>query len=167
MCVATGDQAQWSVTPASISEEPMQLNRTSIAAGTLALAGALAACGGGGSSSTASADASASGAAASPTDATQGAFCGSFQTLSSKSTPAEVAAQLEKVGTPSDIDAGARNGFVVFLDKVEQLPDNAGAQALNNLQSSLSAADQKDVLAFLTYTQKECASSSTPSDGAS
>lgn len=143
----------------------MQLKRTSIAAGALALAGALAACGGG-SSSTASADASASGAAASPTDATQGAFCGSFQTLSSKSTPAEVAAQLEKVGTPSDIDAGARNGFVVFLDKVEQLPDNAGAQALNNLQSSLSAADQKDVLAFLTYTQKECATG-TPSDGAS
>src|SRR5512144_1194934 len=111
MCVATGDQAQWSVTAVSISEEPMQLKRTSIAAGALALAGALAACGGG-SSSTASADASASGAAASPTDATQGAFCGSFQTLSSKSTPAEVAAQLEKVGTPSDIDAGARNGFV-------------------------------------------------------
>ncbi|HET7431180.1 MAG TPA: hypothetical protein VFJ89_06720 [Nocardioides sp.] len=146
----------------------MQLKRTSIAAGTLALAGALAACGSGGSSTTATAESTpTSGAAGAPTDATQEAFCGSFQTLSSKSTPAEVAAQLEKVGTPSDIDAGARNGFEVFLGKVENLPDNAGAKALDQLQSSLSAADQKDVLAFLTYTQKECASSSTPSDGAS
>jgi hypothetical protein len=131
----------------------MQLKRTTIAAGTLLLAGALAACGSGSSSATAT------GAAGSPTDATQGDFCGSFQTLSAKSTPADVAAQLGKVGTPKDIDSSARHGFEVFLDKIKGLPDNAGSKALDNMQSSLSTADQKDVLAFLTYTQKECAGS--------
>jgi hypothetical protein len=153
MCVASGEQAQWAVTAPPTSEARMHLKRTTIAAGGLLLAGALAACGGGSSSSTAS------GAAGSPTDASKSDFCGSFQTLSSKSTPAEVAAQLEKVGTPSDIDSSARSGFETFLAKVEKLPDNAGAKQLDQLQSSLSTQDQKDVLAFLSYTQKECAGS--------
>lgn len=132
----------------------MQLKRTTIAAGSLLLAGALAACGGGSSSSS-----TATGAAGSPTNASKGDFCGSFQTLSAKATPAEVATQLEKVGTPQDIDSSARHGFEVFLDKIKALPANAGSSALDNLQNSLSSADQKDVLAFVTYTQKECAGS--------
>jgi hypothetical protein len=126
------------------------LRMTTVAAGLLVLAGALAACGG--------SDSSAQSGAEAPTNASKDDFCHTMTNLSLKSTPGQIADQLAAVGTPSDIDSSARHGFEVFLEKVRALPKDTKAEDLNKVQSDLSSQDQAAVIAFLTYTQQECAS---------
>lgn len=112
----------------------------------VALAGALAACGG--SSTSASADP--------PTDASKVAFCKTFTTLGSATTPKQAAAQLSKVGTPSGISSGDRHGFEVLLAHLPLLPDKANDQALTAMAQSLKPADQADLVSFLKYYADEC-----------
>jgi hypothetical protein len=135
----------------------MFVKKTLAATGLLAVAGAMAACGGSSSSTP-------TGAAGAPTGATTADFCSTVQNLASSSnaTPKDVADQLQAVGTPSDISASERHGFEVFVDKLETLSASAKA---SDLQQGLSATDLKDVTAFETYVQGACVpgTSSTPS----
>jgi soluble cytochrome b562 len=129
------------------------------AAGLLVLTGATAACGSG-SSSTA-----ATGAAAAPSGASTTDFCSTFQNMANDTTPKQAADKLQAVGTPSNIAADARHGFEVLVDHLETLPDTAKSSDLSAMEKSLSATDQKDVLAFTTYLTKACVpgGASTPS----
>jgi hypothetical protein len=131
--------------------------KTLAAAGLLVMTGGVTACGGGSSSS------AVTGAATAPTAASTTDFCATFQNLASDSTPKQAADKLQAVGTPSDMAADARHGFVVLVDHLEAMPDNSKAQDLDAMEKSLSASDQKDVLAFTAYLTKACVpTASTP-----
>jgi hypothetical protein len=131
--------------------------RTLAAAGLLVMTGVTAACGGG-SSSTA-----ATGAAGAPSGATTSDFCSTFTNMANDTTPKQAADKLRAVGTPSGIAADARHGFEVLVDHLEAMPDTTKSADLTAMEKSLSATDQKDVLAFTTYLTKACVpAASTP-----
>ncbi len=136
----------------------MYMRKTLATAGLLALMGGLAACGGGSSSSPDG-----------PTDAAKATFCATFSKMSSTTTPKAASTELAAVGTPTDIDAASRHGFEVLVEHLKALPDGASSSDLQAMQKALSAADQKDVLAFGTYLTKECAptGATTPSSPSS
>jgi hypothetical protein len=125
--------------------------KTLAAAGLLVMTGAVAACGGG-SSSTA-----ATGAAAAPSSATTSDFCSTFTGMANGTTPKQAADKLQAVGTPTGIATDARLGFVVLVDHLETMPDTSKAADLSAMEKSLSAGDQKNVLAFTTYLTQTCA----------
>ena len=142
----------------------MQMRKTLATAGLLALMGGMAACGGGSSSSP-----DAAGSSDGPADATKATFCSTFSKMSDSTTPKDASTQLIAVGTPADIDASSRHGFEVLVEHLGTLPDGASSSDLDAMQKSLSATDQKDVLAFGTYLTKECVptGSTTPSSPSS
>jgi hypothetical protein len=131
----------------------MLVKKTLAVAGLLTVMGGVAACGGSSSSTGAG---STSGSSDGPTTASKTTFCGTFEKLSSSSTPKDVAAALSTAGTPSDIDASSRHGFEVLVEHLKTLPDNAKSKDLKAMEKGLSKTDEQDVLAFSTYLTKEC-----------
>jgi hypothetical protein len=129
----------------------MFTTKVASAAAMLVVLGASAGCG--------SSDSSSSASAAGPTDADKTSFCTSFQKLSDSTTPKEAAAAFEKVGTPSDITADARQGYEVLVSHLSTMADDSSSSDLNAMQQSLSATDRKNVIAFVTYLTKECVGS--------
>lgn len=134
----------------------MQNPKTLLAVGALLLAGGLAACGNGSSDS-------AAGGSGAPTNASKDAFCKTFTELGADVTPKEAADRLGKVGTPKDIDSGARHGFEVLVDHLRQLPDDAKDSDLTRMAQDLKAGDQADVVSFLKFYGDECAGLPTDS----
>ena len=125
------------------------MGRTGIAVGTLVLAGALTACGSG--SSSASGD-----GAGSPTDASEEAFCKTFDELAGDVSPEEAADKLSEVGTPGDISSDAQHGFQVLVDHLRQLPDDAKESDITEMARGLSGSDRADVTAFISYYAQTC-----------
>jgi hypothetical protein len=77
----------------------------------------------------------------------------------------KAAKQIEDVGTPDNIPADAKDGLQLTLDAIDELPDDATADDLTNMDSKFSDADQKKVDAFDTYLGKECPNVGDNSDG--
>jgi hypothetical protein len=126
----------------------MFTTKVASAAALLVLVGATAACGSSGSSSAAD--------SAGPTDADKTSFCDTFQKLSDSTTPKEAAAAFQEVGTPSNIADDERAGYEVLVSNLSKMADDAKSSDLTAMQQSLSATDQKNVVAFVTYLTKEC-----------
>ena len=137
--------------------------RRTAAAASLALVASLTACGGdsgGGSGSSA------------PDNASLDDFCqafnGLFDTVMAQATSGDAdasamitalkkwAADMEDVGTPSDMPDDARHGFELFVDQAKKLDENATLQDLENLGEDLSSDDQADGEAFSEWTTKNC-----------
>jgi hypothetical protein len=127
----------------------MQTPKTLLAAGVVVLAGSLAACGNSSSSS-------AAGGSSSPTNASKDSFCKTFTELGADVTPKEAADRLGEVGTPSNIDSGARHGFEVLVDHLRALPDDAKDSDLTAMAKDLEPGDQTDVVSFLKCYADEC-----------
>jgi len=125
-----------------------------LAAGLLVLAGSLGACGSTSSSSTSAGGGS--NAAASPTDASQTDFCQAFTELGHGRTPKETADRMIAVGTPSNISAAARDGFVLLAARLFGLPDDSDRVGLESMAEDLQGSDWSDVFAFVTYFGSEC-----------
>jgi hypothetical protein len=66
------------------------------------------------------------------------------------------AADIEKVGTPSDMPDDARHGFELFVDEAKKIEDDATLEDLQNLGEDLSSEDQADGEAFSTWTTENC-----------
>jgi len=130
-------------------------HRAALAAGLLVLAGSLAACGSS-SSSTTSAGGGGSNAADSPTDASQADFCQTFAELGHGLTPHDVADRLIAVGTPSNISAAARDGFVLLATHLLALPDDSQRVGLESMAEDLQGSDRSEVFAFVTFYGSEC-----------
>jgi hypothetical protein len=130
----------------------MILEKWAAAAGLLALAGVLAACGSSSSSSTAGGG----GTADAPTDASQSAFCQTFTELGQDVAPREAADRLIAVGTPSGIDDSARHGFEILVSHLHDLPDDSQRADLESMARDLPSSDQSHVIAFVTYYASEC-----------
>jgi len=126
----------------------MFTTKVASAAALLVLLGATAACG--------SSDSSSAADAAGPTDADKTSFCDTFQKLSDSTTPQEAAAAFQEVGTPSDIAEDERAGYEVLVTNLGKMADDAKSSDLTAMEQSLSATDQKNVVAFVTYLTKEC-----------
>lgn len=135
------------------------MRRTGVALATAAvLLGALTACGGDG------------GGSGAPDNASKEDFCQAFNGLFGKvmaqatsgDSSAMIralkdwAADIEKVGTPSDMPDDARHGFELFVDQAKQIDDDATLEDLQNLGEDLSADDQADGEAFSTWTTQNC-----------
>jgi hypothetical protein len=116
--------------------------RILVAAMAMALAGGLAAC----SSSSSS----------SPSAASKADFCRTFEHLGPDMSPPRAAHQLERVGTPGDIDSHARRGFEVLVDHLRHLPEGSHAGRIAQLMRDLHPDDAADVRDFITYYAKEC-----------
>jgi hypothetical protein len=108
------------------------------------LGGTLTACGGGDHASS------------SPTTASRADFCRTFGHLDTGTPSRRAADRLAHVGTPSDIDSGARRGFEVLVDHLRRLPDDRDREAVTNLVRHLHTQDWKDVRAFIEYYGREC-----------
>jgi hypothetical protein len=127
-------------------------------AGMALVFGGLTACGGDGGGSSASDDAS------------QEDFCkafnGFYEKVVSKATDADTsdmvkalqewAADIEDVGTPSEMPDDARHGFEVFVDAAKDIDEDAALGDLQNLGDDLSEGDQKDGEAFSDWTTSHC-----------
>jgi hypothetical protein len=115
-----------------------------VAVATLAtlLAGVLTACGDSSSSST--------------TSASKADFCRTFDQLGSETSPRHAADELTRVGTPSDMSAGARHGFDVLVDHLRDLPEGTQPRQITQMVQGLDDQDMSDVRAFITYYGKEC-----------
>src|SRR5689334_3586804 len=108
-----------------------------VGAMAMVLAGGLTGCGG---------NSSASSAGPSKAD-----FCRTFNQLGSKSSPQHAADELTRVGTPSDISAGARRGFEVLVDHLRDLPATARPGDVTDMVRNLHSQDAADVRTFITY----------------
>lgn len=143
------------------------MKRTALLAASLALvAGTTIGCGGD--------DGGGGGAAASdepPTNASTAEFCGGFKdlitelsSLGADAKPAEAVATLKKsgdalgeVGTPEAMPDDARAGFVLVLDEIEKLDDDATREDINGLGADISKDQQTDMDAYEKYLQETCA----------
>jgi phage host-nuclease inhibitor protein Gam len=139
--------------------------RTAVLLAGCALAlGGLAGCGGGEESS------------APPDRASTAEFCDAFNELlegASTASHDDIAAQikavkdgaarLEEVGAPAEMPDDARRGFAVFVDAIQEIDGDAELAELDAVGEGMSAADQKDGEAYVTWAQTSCA----PTDGAS
>jgi hypothetical protein len=127
---------------------------TALAAGLLMVAASLGACGS--SSSSSSSAGGGSNAASSPTDASQTDFCHAFARLGHGGTSQETADRLFAVGTPSNISASARDGFVLLATQLFVQPDGSRQVGLEDLAQDLQGSDRSDVFAFVSYYGSEC-----------
>lgn len=141
--------------------------RTALSIAGLALVlGGLAGCG----SSDSGGGSDGGSAAGMPTDASQEEFCANFKGLADDlstldptgdaseaiSTLQDAADQMAETGTPDGISDEARHGLEVTLAAIQGLPDDATADDITNLESTLSEADKKDAQAFDDYLSEEC-----------
>lgn len=140
----------------------MFTTKAASAVALLVVLGGAAACG--------SSDSSSSSASAAPADASKTDFCATISAVTDSTTPHELAVAFQKTGTPSDIDAGSRHGFEVFLAAMLALPDDTKSSDLTaaSVTKDMSATDKQDFAAFGAYLAKECVPATTqPSDPAS
>ena len=92
-----------------------------------------------------------------PTSAASKAdFCRTFEHLGPDTSPRQAAEELSRVGTPGDIDSGARHGFEVLVDHLREWPEGTHARRLTQLVRTLNDEDAADVRAFLIYYAQEC-----------
>jgi hypothetical protein len=131
-----------------------------LAATALAI-GTLAGCGD---------DSDSDGASSAPDNASKEDFCKTFGTfftdIAEKAVsgdPSDAveaikdwAEEMEDVGLPSDAPDDVRDGFEVFLDAAQDLPDDATLEDLQGLGSDLSEADQDAGDAFGDWATETC-----------
>jgi hypothetical protein len=124
------------------------------AASLVLVAGGAVACGGddGGGDKTASKD----------------DFCGAFEQFYKDLTGVgeddkdlvkvlkDAAKRIEDTGTPKDIPDDAKEGLEITLDAIDDLPDDATADDVSELDSKLSDEDKKKTEAFSDYLDKTC-----------
>jgi len=120
----------------------MPVARILVPALGMVLAGCLAGCGNGDSSSS--------------EGASKADFCRTFNQLGADTSPQRAADELSRVGTPSDIDAGARRGFEVLVEHLRDLPAGTKPGEITQMVKDLHAQDAADVRAFVTYYAQEC-----------
>jgi hypothetical protein len=120
--------------------------RILVAAMAMVLAGELTACGSSSSSPSTSAASTAS----------KADFCRTFDHLGPETSPPKAADQLNRVGTPADMDSGARHGFEVLVDHLRHLPARSHAGRIAQLVRDLNPQDAADLRAFITYYAREC-----------
>jgi hypothetical protein len=124
----------------------MSGRRSWVMAGVLLLAALVAGCGSGHSVG-ASGDY--------PTDASKADFCGTF-TLSGSVDPRETAKKLANVGTPDNITSEQRNGFVVLVKHLGDLPRHPKDSDLTAMVRKLAPQDGQQLQSFLGYMNQEC-----------
>lgn len=93
---------------------------------------------------------------AAPADASKKDFCSStkaFQKTSKWNDVQKANDKLKSTGTPKGISKDARAGFTVLTDTIGEAKSE---KALTGSQKKLSKAEQKNVMAFLTYASKTC-----------
>ncbi len=106
-------------------------------------------------------------AAGPPDDASLEDFCTTFSSLTSNllggggsdgsaSSIKDWAADLEKVGTPSEMPADARDGFEILIEQASKIDGDASLQDLQQLEKDVSKKDAEKALAFSTWAVKEC-----------
>ncbi|WGX96196.1 hypothetical protein [Nocardioides sp. L-11A] len=109
------------------------------------------------------------GCGGSPGDASTEDFCAVWAGGSGNSVDAahDRAAALDEVGTPDDIDGDARSGFEVFVEQLGEV-DEAQLRELDQVAAEAASLaevygidedDAADVLAFFSYANRACASS--------
>lgn len=137
--------------------------RRGAAAGSLVLLASMAtACGGGDDG------------ASTPDDASSDDFCSTYSDILSGIGDQEepdagaikdFADQLAEVGTPENISEDGREGFEIFIDTINDLPDDASAAEIEDFDPDISDEDDAKVDAFFEYTATECAEAlGIPSD---
>jgi hypothetical protein len=78
----------------------------------------------------------------------------------------ETADKLAEVGTPKDMPADARKGFELILKKLDELPDDATKEQVDEF-TKLSDEEQKYSDALSQYIAEKCASQLAELGGAS
>lgn len=135
----------------------------------LALAASLSAC----TFSAYKADASRVWIIAAPTSASSDVYCANYADVLRGASGEEpdagaikdFADQLAEVGTPENISEEAREGFEIFIDTINDLPDDASAAEIEDFDPDISDEDDAKVDAFFEYTATECAEAlGIPSD---
>lgn len=64
--------------------------------------------------------------------------------------------KIEKVGTPEDIPDDAKDGLGITLDAINDLPDDASAEDIQQIEAGFSDDEQKKTDAFSDYLDKTC-----------
>jgi hypothetical protein len=94
-----------------------------------------------------------------PEDATTKDFCSAGEKYSELrdvafSEAVRVSKQLAEVGTPADIDASARAGFVELIERMDDADNGAD---FRRRTLSMNEQERKHLLDLDTYIQKTCA----------
>jgi hypothetical protein len=106
-----------------------------------------------------------------PTDASQDDFCGVFDqmltelgALDDDADPAEAVKALKKagnqlaeVGTPEGMPENARDGYLLILDEIEKLDDDASREDVSALGEDVSDSEEKSMDAYTKYLGDTCA----------
>ena len=135
--------------------------RALVAAGSLVLFASLTGCGG---------DSGGGGGSSAPDNASKEDFCAAFNGFYAKvvakatsgdsaamvTALKEWAADIEDVGTPSEMPDDARHGFELFVEQAKDIDENATLDDLKNIGDDLSEADRKDGQAFSSWTTDNC-----------
>jgi hypothetical protein len=79
----------------------------------------------------------------------------------------DLADKLEDVGTPEGMPQDAQDGLQLLIDKIKDLPDDATAEDLANVEKDFSEEDKANQEALQTYLGEKCVPTALPSDGAS
>jgi len=151
------------------------MKRISLLAVPVLLLGLLAGCGSDDSSGAASVG------GGMPTDASTEEFCGAFLDLIQQAQEAgsdisdadavklakDLAEKLEEIGTPEDMPADARRAFESAIDKINDLPDDATRDEMDEAAGDLTDEEQADQEALSTYLTQKCMGQLVPSDDAS
>lgn len=130
-------------------------------ASTVLAIGTLAGCGGDGDGDSGS---------SAPDNASTEDFCDTFATFftdimseamggdpdQAVAAIKEWAGEMQEVGTPEDMPDEVRDGFEVFVDAAQDLPDDATMDDLQNLGGDLSEADQDAGDAFGDWAGETC-----------
>ncbi|MET0524234.1 MAG: hypothetical protein ABWZ91_05500 [Nocardioides sp.] len=144
-------------------------------AALLLVLGLVSGCGGNDSSSPDALDDGGS-AGAPPTNATVEEFCGGFTDLIQQASQAgqdisdadaiklakQAADKLAEIGSPEDIPADAREAFVLAIEKVRSIPDDATRKELGAIADDLTDAQRTNLDALTRYVATTCLS--LPSD---
>lgn len=124
------------------------MKKALITASLLLAVGTTAACGGGSDSAE---------SASAPTDASKKDFCAVITDTDSDSTGKDIAAKLNKVGTPTGVSKDVRSGFELFVKNIAAFDSSPSDSELSKMQKDLDAADLATITAFITYVGTECA----------
>ena len=68
----------------------------------------------------------------------------------------DLADKLEEVGTPEDMPEDARDGLQLLIDKIKDLPDDATAEDLANVEKDFTEEDKANQEALQTYLADKC-----------